>query len=202
MYTSAHLWSPKSPHPPSHPSPSHQRHSLQYAHQRTRGHTNKWRSRVCDTGWENETRLYVPVKWIMSARESKQRRNWNSLKTIHKLNHINLILAAEHKYTMYIELSLSTVHKCKTWLISYSQIAWDVNSVCVLLADCWQHHICTLKPNIHNMIWLCTVYKLQRVHYKITRSYITYGVSYGIELHVPSIQYDTTKLYVTKSQRV
>ena len=44
------------------------------------------------------------------------------------------------------------------------------------------------KPNIHDAIWLHTIYKSQCVHYKIVWSYVAYDVSYRIELL--SIPYD------------
>ena len=58
----------------------------------------------------------------------------------------------------------------------------------------------SIKPNIHNAIWSQTIYKLQRVHCKIIWSYVTYDMSYRIELL--SIPYNVTKSYATKSQRV
>ena len=67
---------------------------------------------------------------------------------------------------------------------------------CVYISGINNH----LKPNIHNAIWSHTIYKLQCVHYKIARSYVTYDMSYKIELF--SIPYNATKLYATKSQRV
>ena len=57
-----------------------------------------------------------------------------------------------------------------------------------------------IKPNIHDAIWSHTIYKSQRVHYKIVWSYVAYDVSYRIELL--SIPYDATKSYATKSQHV
>ena len=57
-----------------------------------------------------------------------------------------------------------------------------------------------LKPNIHNTIWSHTIYKLQRVYYKIAWLYVAHDMLYRIELL--SIPYDATKLYATKSQRV
>ena len=52
-----------------------------------------------------------------------------------------------------------------------------------------------IKLNIHNAIQLHTIYKLQCVHYKIARSYVTYDM-----LELLSIPYETTKSYVNKSQ--
>ena len=57
-----------------------------------------------------------------------------------------------------------------------------------------------LKPNIHDAIWLHTIYKSQHVHYKIVRLYVAYDVLFRIEQL--SIPYDATKSYATKSQRV
>ena len=56
------------------------------------------------------------------------------------------------------------------------------------------------KPNIHDAIWSHTIYKLQRVHYKIAWPYIAYDMSYRIELL--SIPYNATKSCATKSQCV
>ena len=60
----------------------------------------------------------------------------------------------------------------------------------------------SIKPNIHDTIWLHMINKLQRVRYKIIQSYVAYNALYRIELHVLSIPYNATKSYVTKSQRV
>ena len=54
------------------------------------------------------------------------------------------------------------------------------------------------KPNIHDVIWLHTIYKLQHEHYKIAWSYVAYDLSYRIKLL--SISYDMTKSYATKSR--
>ena len=54
---------------------------------------------------------------------------------------------------------------------------------------CIEHN---LKPNIHDTIWSHTIYKSQRVYYKIIWSYVTYDMSYKIELL--SIPYDATQL--------
>ena len=54
-----------------------------------------------------------------------------------------------------------------------------------------------VKPNIYDTTWSHTIYKLQRIHYKITQSYLAYDVLYRLELL--SISYDATKSYVTKS---
>ena len=62
------------------------------------------------------------------------------------------------------------------------------------------HFMRGVKPNIHDAIWLHTIYKSQSVHYKIAWLYIAYDVSYRIELL--SIPYDVTKSYATKLQCV
>ena len=59
-----------------------------------------------------------------------------------------------------------------------------------------------LKPILHDAIWSYTIYKSQRVDYKIAQlymyMYVAYDMSYRTELL--SIPYDVTKSYVTKSR--